>query len=330
MTGPGGILRELHIPWPAADEGALREAASVWHTLAESIRDACGPANSAATSLTSNNAGAAIDAFEQYWKKFGGARGTLPLAAEACDSMSAACTKYADEVAAAKWNIEKAGIEIGAALTVGTIGAFFTFGATEGAADVVAASIAASAAETIAGLTAWIAVNLPVASAAVDILYSAVFALGSDTGLGLVSSGISGAAGGVGGALFGDGARNSARQLTGEEPLSRSETAHDLLVGGVLGGGIGGTLGRLGELSAPKLATLVSNLAGGVSKSDPQLFVQMMELSRQLRGTTGKVTSGVLASVTSQLIAAQHIDAAGVASDQLSELIKHVASGGKG
>jgi hypothetical protein len=132
-------------PWPAANEDALRDAATDWHRLAEAIRDNYGPASSAADSLTLNNAGAAITAFENYWQKFGGRKGALPLGAEACDAMSAACTNYARDVAAVKRLIEERALEIGAILVVGAIGAFLTFGATEAAADTLAAGLAASA-----------------------------------------------------------------------------------------------------------------------------------------------------------------------------------------
>ncbi|HEX3730916.1 MAG TPA: hypothetical protein VHV47_13985, partial [Opitutaceae bacterium] len=162
--GIGAILRKFDIPWPAADENSLREAASIWHQLAESIRDTYGQANSAASSLTSNNEGAAIEAFEQYWQKYGGKKGALPLAANACDAMSTACTKYADDVATTKSKIEEAAAEIGAVLVVGTIGAFFTFGATEALADSIAAGVVATASEAITNLGLWVADTIEVYS----------------------------------------------------------------------------------------------------------------------------------------------------------------------
>jgi uncharacterized protein YukE len=320
----GSILRELHIPWPAANEGALREAAATWHGLAETIRDNYGSANSAAESLTSNNEGAAIDAFESYWQKFGGHKGALPLGANACDAMSDACSKYADAVAETKRKIEEAGAEVAAVLTIGTIGAFFTFGATEAAADSLAAGLAAAAADAIAGLGE-IAGGIAATAA-----YAVAAAVESEAAVGIIAAGISGAFTGVGGSIMSDDATDAVRELFGEAPLSPSEVAKDVLIGGLAGGATGGILGKLGEMGAPQLARLLSNAATGVRETNPQLFVDMMTLSKQLQGTTGKVGVGVLSSVASQLVTAQQISAEGVASDQLTDLLERLAEGGEG
>lgn len=324
MPNIGSILRELHIPWPAADEGALREAAAAWHGLAEAIRDNHGRANSAAASLTSNNEGAAIDTFENYWHKFGASKGALPLGAQACDAMSDACDKYANAVADTKRKIEEAGAEVAATLIVGTIGAFFTFGATEAAADSVAAWLAATAADAIAGLGELAGGIAATAAAAVAA------AVESEAAVGLIAAGISGAATGVGGAILADNATDAVRELFGEEPLTSSEVAKDVLIAGLAGGATGGVLGKLGEMGAPQVARLLSNAASSVRESDPQLFVDMMTLSNKLQGTTGKVTVGLLSSAASQLITVQQLDGKGIASDQLEELLQRLAEGGEG
>lgn len=329
MSGPGRVLRECHIPWPAADEDALREAATTWHTLAETIRDNCGHANSAAVSLTSNNEGAAIDAFEGYWKKFGGPQGALPLAAEACDALSNACSKYADEVSATKNKIEEAGGEMTATLVVGTIGAFFTFGATEAAADATAAGLVTAAESAISALGASFLAEIPVIGSAIDALETVISALGSETGLSILSTGARGAMAGPGGTIFSDTAKDGVRGLYGQEPLSPSQVRDDLK-DAAFEGGLGGVLGKLGALSAPQLAGVLRSAAGSVSTSDPQLFTQMMELSRQVEGTTGKVTNAVLSSAASQLVVTGHINAEGTASGRLRVLLQRVAEGKDG
>lgn len=64
------IMHRLHIPWPDADEGKLREAAGQWRRMADIIDDAAVLTNRETTSLTSANYGAAIKAFEERWQKY--------------------------------------------------------------------------------------------------------------------------------------------------------------------------------------------------------------------------------------------------------------------
>ena len=337
-SGIGALLREFHIPWPAADEGALREAAADWHRLAEAIRDNYGPANSAADSLTLNNAGAAITAFGNYWQKFGGRKGALPLAAEACDAMSAACTSYANDVAAVKRKIEVRALEIGAALVVGTIGAFITFGAAEAAADALAAGLAASAADWIADLGAadWIAqlgldlsttVGL-ISGTAADAVQGTMGALAGAVESGSYAPAV-GAVAGTGFAGFAGGIASTALAGSLGGPVSPSQLAKDLLVSG-LTAGTGGVLGKLGELSAPQLSSLLSSAAEGVSTADPQMASSLLELSRQVAGTTGKISASVLSSAASELTVSQHLDAEGFSGDQLQALLQAVAGSGEG
>jgi hypothetical protein len=329
VSGPG-LLRELHIPWPAADEGDLRTAASTWKSLAETIRDNYGMANSNAQGLVANNEGKAISAFETYWSKFAGPKGALLAAAEACDSMSDACGKYATAVAETKKKIEEAGAEVAATLILGTIGAFFTFGATEGIADSVAAGLLATVAGYIEEL------GTIVGAAAVDISSTVAWAIiaAGDAIADVVASGaaasvgstvLSGAAAGVGGNAFAIAAENSIRQLFGEEPLSTSDVAKDLLISGLAGGATGGLLGKLGDMTAEQISKVLTNAADSVSTSNPQQFVDLMTLAKQLEGTTGKVSVGTLATVASQLLTTQEIDANELSRDQLVDALKRAA-----
>jgi hypothetical protein len=232
--GAGQILRAVGVKWPEANEGDLRSAAAAWHGLAETIRDNYGMANSNATSLTSNDAGAAIDAFESYWQKFSGKQGALPLAANACDAMSTACSKYAVAVATAKHKIEEAGAEIVATLLIGAVGAFITFGLTE-----------AISADAAAGLLAYVATCVDDPSALVGGIVATAgdavaTALTSEAAMGIATATLSGAASGVGGSFFGDTAASAVSGLMGDGMVSGTDMTKDMLVAGLAGGATGG------------------------------------------------------------------------------------------
>ena len=323
MPDVGSILRELHIPWPAANEGSLREAAASWTSLAETIRDNHGMTSSAAASLTSNNSGQAIDAFESYWSKFGGSSGLLPRGADACDAMAQACNKYADAVGQAKSKIEEAGAEVAAALVVGTIGAFFTFGATEAVAD----SIAAGLTETVAEIFFWLGDQVGLILD--DAMYTVAQAVSTEVAQSIVTSGVVGAFTGAGGAVFSDTAEDAVRELFGEKPLTDAEVAKDVFLYGFAGGGITGSLAKIGELSATQLSQLLTRGSTTVIETDPALATKMAGLAQFLYGTSGKISAGVLATATSQLALAQQLDAQGIISDQLQDLLTRAAEGGE-
>lgn len=288
--GAGALLRRLHIPWPAADENKLREAAAAWHDLAETIRDSYGTANRVAVSVMTNNAGAAINAFEDHWQKYGRkGSGALPLAATACAAMSSACSDYADAVAHIKSKIEEAGLEVAAVLTAGTIGAFFTFGATEEAAGAIAAGL----------LSRVVALINDLAGTAFEV---------SQTAEAVVGSALAGIPVGAVGTLSADAGVSAVRAAFGDELLSVAETRSDVLKG-LLAGGVGGFLGKVGELSSAQLAKLLSAQASTVATSDPQLFVDMMQLSKSLSGATGRVATGVAADAATQLMLSQQLNA---------------------
>jgi hypothetical protein len=321
MPSVGSVLRELHIPWPAANESGLRDAAAAWANLAETIRDNHGMANSAAASLTSNNSGQAIDAFESYWSKFGGTSGLLPRGADACDAMASACNQYADAVAEAKRKIEEAGAEVAAALVIGTIGAFFTFGASEAVAD----SIAAGLTETVADIFFWLGDQVGLILD--DAMYTVAQAVGSDVAQSIVTSGVVGSLTGAGGTVFSDAAEDSVRQLFGQKPLTQAEVAKDVFLYGAVGGGLTGSLAKAGELTATQLSQLLTSGSTAIMGSDPYLAERMAGLAKFLYGTSGKVSAGVLATATSQLAVAQQLDAQGIISDQLQDLLQRAAEG---
>lgn len=335
MPDVGSVLREMHLPWPEADENALREAATAWYRLGDALRDGCGRVNSAAGSLTSSNEGAAIDAFKDYWNKYGDRRkGALPLAAEACDDMGRACSKYADEVAEAKRKIEEILAGAGAVIVAGTVGAFFTFGLAEGAADAGAAAILDAADGVItwlAGEAAAFAETLS-AGAAAEAISSAAAAIGGtlvtgDAAAALGSGAVTvfnGVASGVSGTVLSSIAENEVRSLYGDKPLSQSEVSSALLTGAEAGAA-GGILGKIASLGQAQLAVLLKNVGTSVASSDIRLSLQMMELSRQIAGTPGKIANDVLTKAATQLVTAQQINADKIVEGEIPKLIKRAA-----
>jgi len=80
-------------------------AADAWRALADAAQDALAGAGGAAGALTSNNAGAAIDAFERRWREAAdpGFGGPLPRLVGQCLGLAERCERYAAELAAAAY-----------------------------------------------------------------------------------------------------------------------------------------------------------------------------------------------------------------------------------
>jgi hypothetical protein len=314
-----GARHQLTTAGPAANEGDLQQAATIWTNLAETIRDNYATANSAASSLVNSNSGQAIDAFEKYWDKFGGKSGALLNLANSCDQMASACSHYATSVGQAKHEIEVAAAEVIATLAFAAAAAIFTFFATEAAAAAVVTWLT----ETVANILVWLAT---VAGDAVAIYLDGLGALvSSELVTSLLTAGVTGSATAVGSTVGGDSADNAVRQLTGQQQLSAADVQKDVLVAGAEGGFLSGTLGSLGEMTGEQLSRLLVNGSAAVASTDPATAMQMASLAQLLAGKTGQVSAGVLASVTSQLYTAQQISAQGVVSDQLQDqLIKAI------
>jgi hypothetical protein len=145
--------------------------------------------------------------------------------------MASTCTQYADAAATTKRKIEEAGAEVAATLVVGTIAAFFTFGASEAIADTVAASLLATAAAYIEELAATVSdLILSMGTYVTQVLADLIVTAGSSVGEALASetaaspgsSAISGSFGGVGAVTGADSTQNVFSALTGE---SRSAAA---------------------------------------------------------------------------------------------------------
>ena len=72
-------------------------AADAWRRLADAARDALAGAGAAADALTSNNSGAAVDAFERRWREAAdpGLGGPLPRLVGECVALAERCERYA-------------------------------------------------------------------------------------------------------------------------------------------------------------------------------------------------------------------------------------------
>jgi hypothetical protein len=314
-----GPQNKLTTAAPAANQADLQQAAAIWTSLAETIRDNYGTANSAASSLVSNNHGQAIDAFETYWNKFGGNSGALLSLANGCDQMASACGHYATSVSQAKHNIEVAATEVIATLAFAAATAIFTFFATEAAAAAVIAWLSETVTSILASL----------ATAAGDAVALYIDGLGalvtSDLATSLLTAGVTGSVTSVGSTLGSDSATSVINHLTGQQPLSAADVQKDVLVGGAEGGFLAGPIGDLGEMSGEQLSRLLVNGSSAIASTDPATAMQMASLAQVLEGQTGKVSAGVVASVASQLYTTQQLSAQGVVSDQLQDqLIKAI------
>lgn len=335
----GDILRDLGVPWPEADETRLREAAQYWKQLAEACHDACEYGNRASRAVTDNNAGEAIDAFERYWNKFGDRKGALPLAAQACDELSKACDQCADAVAELKQKIEHAGEETLAAagiIAVGVVGTVVTVGVSDGIADTVAAGLVSTAVDLITtestanwiidfgtGLSETIGLLSETAGDSIAEATASLATGGYVDGAASVVGGFgSGFAGGAAGNLLMD----SLAGLVGQKPESGTKLLKDLAEAG-LENGVGGVLTKLQEVPAARLADIADEMARSVETSDPQRFVSLTELARQIRGTLGTISRSTLASLASQFIVTQHADATNIVSDNLTDQLDRIARG---
>jgi len=140
------VVSKVGIWWPAGDESGLRAAADRWRVFASDVELLATDASRAARDLVAGNSGPAVDAFDTFWRRYDGPPDAyLPALATTGRAMGTALDQYADTVRDAKKRIEEMAVTIGASLVVGTALAAFTFGASEAAADGIAAGLVTAA-----------------------------------------------------------------------------------------------------------------------------------------------------------------------------------------
>ncbi|GAA5062440.1 hypothetical protein HNP84_007936 [Thermocatellispora tengchongensis] len=94
VTGGAFVTAMLGVEWPEGDPDKLRQAADIWDELAGKLETSTTAANTAASLVWRDNAGAGIDAFREMWT---GTFAPYPAAiAATCRRIAAACRQYAD------------------------------------------------------------------------------------------------------------------------------------------------------------------------------------------------------------------------------------------
>jgi hypothetical protein len=125
------VLNLLGFNWPEADEDKLQEAAQHWWDFASEVGQIKETAHRHASQVVAGNTGASVDAFHQHWQQV---EANLGNAQEAAEVVAGVLEAFAAVVVGVKLEvIYQLGLLL-AEIGVDTIGAFFTFGATELAA----------------------------------------------------------------------------------------------------------------------------------------------------------------------------------------------------
>lgn len=290
------------IPWPSAEPGNLFESGDQWTRLGHGILDIAAPADHEAASIAANNSGKAVDAFEGYWESYSGRRGELAQLAEACQSVADACYRYADAVSSARHKIEEAVAEFIAVVVVSTVTAFFTFGATEEAADSIGAFLLATARAALSGLVDEVpgivedlitAVSKVAALALASVTTSDATELASD----LVKT------------AFGDKLPPVAQQLL--DVRNGAEV-------GIIAGPLSDLGGQQAESFANKLEEIGNDIASGKIKvADPAIAGQFLALS-DLVAASGKAGADLGANTVGQLLVNHEFSMQDLTSDYIS------------
>jgi len=94
------VFTMLATPFPEGDPARARQAALVWADLASDVTRWGANGDAAARAITTNNAGAGVDAFGGFWRRHLAppppAEGGAARLADLCRRMGEACDRYAD------------------------------------------------------------------------------------------------------------------------------------------------------------------------------------------------------------------------------------------
>jgi len=278
---------EIGIPWPAASEGSLLEAGDQWTRLGNGILNITAPANSQAASIASNNEGKAVDAFESYWKSYGGSGGELDGLAQACHSVAQACYRCADTVTSTKRKIEETVVEVGAVLLAGAIASFFSAGATGAAADTFAAGLIAGARAVLSFLFD---------TAVPDIAADLLTAIARVAALAMAGGFITDAN------LL---AVDLVKTAFGEDLPPVAEQLMDVLHGAE-GGAVAGPLGDLGGMAAENVSKQLEEIGDGIASgqikvTDPAIAGKFLWLA-DVFAAGGKAAADLTGTTAAQLV----------------------------
>lgn len=270
------ILNDVGVPWPDADSGKAREAASAWSALAQAATDAMSQGSSAAAELSAHNHGPAMDAFANYWGGIGGpydactaapSTAMLPVLAEACDALSEACTKFADAVDELKTKLEETAGEIAAALTAGAVATIFTLGIS----DAVSAGVSTALIGTAIGAVEFFGTTVADIVAAMAV---GGIAGGLDTVLDTVLT-------------------NGVKAGLGEQTPSDAQVLMGLVEGIGLGAATGGVSSAATAAAKTAAAAAMANLPDSVSTLAPDLPAILSGIPDALETPAGKALTDI-------------------------------------
>jgi hypothetical protein len=301
----GEITWEMGVPWPQADQNRLLDAGDLWTRLGQGIRDIMAPANNEAASISANNQGKAVDAFERFWSSYGGrSGGELARLAEGCGSVARACYRYADAVTSAKHKIEQAGAEFAAVLVASTVAAYFTFGATEAAAESIGSILLAAARAALA----WLEVD-EVPAIAADMI-TTFSQLGSMALTGTFTTNVGLVAQDLVKTAFGESLPPMAEQLMAD------------LKGGA-SGAVSGPLAEIGSSAASNVASQLTRIgnaiaSGEIKVANPAIAGSFLQLADVLSGPGGKAVADLSANAVTQLLINHELSIKDLTSDFVS------------
>jgi hypothetical protein len=93
------VFSMLAAPYPEGDPGKAREAGAVWAGLKADVVEWGQNGDDAARAIVTNNAGEGVQAFGDFWQRYGApappAKGEAARLADLCRRMSEACEEYA-------------------------------------------------------------------------------------------------------------------------------------------------------------------------------------------------------------------------------------------
>lgn len=137
-----GVVSEVGLWWPAADEQGVRDAAARWERAAVGIDRARALGRDASVLARAHAAGAAAAAAAAAWARHDAALGDD---AASCRVLAGALTAYADAVAGAKREVVELAVAAGATVVAGVGLAWLTVGVSSAAAAGVTAGLVAAA-----------------------------------------------------------------------------------------------------------------------------------------------------------------------------------------
>ncbi|NUU20681.1 MAG: NAD:arginine ADP-ribosyltransferase with a RelA/SpoT domain protein, partial [Streptomycetaceae bacterium] len=267
--------------WPEGDETALRRMADAYRTAAQGVKSVIDEGNGAASTVFASQTGAAVQRFEEYWKKFAdGDDSYLPKLQKICEQLAESCDNTALEVEYTKLSIIASLIALAIEIAALIAAAFGTFGASTAGIPIAQQATRLIVQFTFRQLIMAILREVAI-SVGIDAAIQAIQVVRGDreswdwgkTTEAAVSGVVSGVVGGLsgglkfqGGGLAGQvavgatrGAVEGAVSTVGTAAvLGQDISARDVLMGasaGAVSGGIGGAKDGI-SVDAPRVAPL--------------------------------------------------------------------------